>query len=78
MSARDSFTVYLHDLPASEVEVRVLDDGRHVLSITGDISLYVRPAKDDLGAVVAGLRKLAAAAEEMARSLGGHGDGSQP
>jgi len=78
MSAPDSFNVYLHGLAASDVEFRVLDDGRHVLDITDDISLYVRPGGDDLEAVIAGLRKLAETAEEMAGALseriaeGGH------
>ena len=82
MSARDAFSVYLYGLDPAEVESRVLEDGRHVLDITRDVALYVRtrptadgyvPA-DDLPAVIAGLRKLAATAEEMARTLDAFGD----
>jgi hypothetical protein len=69
LSARDSFRVYLRDLPADEIRLRVTDDGRHILNITIDVALYVRPAENDLPAVIAGLRKLAAAAEEMAGAL---------
>jgi hypothetical protein len=74
VSARDSFNVYLHGLDAREIEFPVIDDGRHVLDITQDITLYVRPWEDDLGAVTAGLRKLAEAASEMAGALSHHGD----
>jgi hypothetical protein len=70
VNARDSFTVYLRDLAANDISFRVIDDGRHILEITRDISLYVRPDDDDLDAVIAGLRKLADAAEEMAGALG--------
>lgn len=73
VSARDSFLVHLHGLAADEVSFRVLDDGRHVLGITDDISLCIRPG-DDLGAVIAGLRKLADAAGEMAMALSGSED----
>jgi hypothetical protein len=71
MSACDSFTVFLRDLAAGEVEFRALNDGRHVLQITRDVDLYVRPDQDDLPAVVAGLRKLAATATQMADALDG-------
>jgi hypothetical protein len=66
MSARDSFSVYLRDLPASEIGFHVVDDGRHILDITRHVGLYVRPDEDDLPAVVAGLRELAATASQMA------------
>ena len=72
MSARDTFTVYLRDLPAREISFRVTDDGRHVLGIAGDVQLYVRPDEEDLPAVIAGLRKLAATASEMAEALSRH------
>ena len=72
MSARDTFSVYLHELPADEIDFRALDDGRHVLWITQNVQLYVRPDKDDLPAVLAGLRKLAATASEMAEALSRH------
>jgi hypothetical protein len=72
MSARDTFTVFLRNLPADEITFRVLDDGRHVLDITQDVGLWVRPDEDDLSAVVAGLRKLAATANEMAEALSRH------
>lgn len=80
MSARDSFSVYLRDLPADEISFRVVDDGRHILEITRDVSLYVRPGEDDLAAVIAGLRKLADTAGEMAGALSGgedHGGGGE-
>ena len=76
MTARNTFSVYLRDLPARDIEFRVLDDGRHVLDITGDVQLYVRPDEDDLPAVIAGLRKLADTASEMAGALGRHGGAS--
>lgn len=69
MSARDSFNVFLRGLESGEIEFRVLDDGRHVLDIAPGVALYVRPAEDDLDAVIAGLRKLADAAGEMAAAL---------
>lgn len=69
MNRPDSFLVHLHSLPADAIGFRVLDDGRHVLDITGDITLYVRPGEDDLAALVSGLRKLADAAGEMAGAL---------
>jgi hypothetical protein len=65
----DTFAVYLHGLEAREIEFRVLDDGRHWLDITDDVSLIVRPDDDDLAASITGLRKLAAAATEMADAL---------
>ena len=65
----DSFSVYLRGLAARDVGFRVIDDGRHILDITGDISLYVRPDTDDLAEVIGGLRKLADAAAEMAGAL---------
>ena len=71
MKRRDSFTVYLSGLDAGDVDFRVIADGRHILNITLDVGLYVRPAEDDLPAVIAGLRKLAAAAGEMAGALSG-------
>ena len=80
MSGRDSFSVYLRDLPADEISFRVVDDGRHVLDIARDVSLYVRPGEDDLDAVIAGLRKLADTAGEMAGALSGgedHGGGGE-
>jgi hypothetical protein len=70
VSAPDAFSVYLRGLAARDVEFRVIGDGRHILGITSDVSLYVRPAEDDIPAVIAGLRKLAGAAGEMARALG--------
>ena len=73
MSAKDIFHVYLRSLPTRPIEFRVSDDGRHVLYITDDVVLYVRPAEDDVPAVIAGLRKLAAAAGEMAEALSSHG-----
>ena len=73
MSAPDVFVVLLHGLDAAGVRYCVLG-GRHVLDITPDVSLFVRPAEDDLPAVTEGLRKLAAAATEMAAALGAHGD----
>jgi hypothetical protein len=66
----DSFSVYLRGLDGDGIGFRVIGDGRHVLDITSDITLFVRPQRDDLRAVAAGLRKLAAAAEEMAGALG--------
>ena len=69
MSAGDSFCVYLHSLPARYIGRRVLGDGRHVLQITDDVSLYVRP-DDDRAPIIEGLRKLAATATEMATALG--------
>jgi hypothetical protein len=68
VSTPDSFSVYLRGLDAGEIGFRVISDGRHVLDITRDIQLYVRP-EDDLKAVAAGLRKLAEAAGEMAGAL---------
>lgn len=69
MSARDDFAVYLHGLDAGDIHFRVMEDGRHVLEITRDIGLYVRPAEDDLDAVIAGLQALLAAAWNMAGAL---------
>ena len=46
----DSFSVYLRELPADEIDYRVVDDGRHILSITTDVGLYVRPDEGDLPA----------------------------
>lgn len=70
-------SVYVRELPAHQVGYRVLADGRHVLDINDDISVYVRPDRDgDLAAVTAGLRKLAAAATEMAEALSSHGGAS--
>lgn len=73
MSAGDTFSVYLHSLPAGEVEYRAIDDGRHILAVNRDVWLLVRPGEDDLPAAVAGLRKLAEAAGEMAGALSEHG-----
>lgn len=67
----DTFVIYLRNLPGEEIGYRTLDDGaRHVLQITSDISLYIRPDADDNAAeVAASLRKLAAAAGQMAAAL---------
>ena len=73
MSARDSFSVYLRELPADEIDYRVVDDGRHILSITIDVGLYVRPDDGDLPGVIASLRKLAETASEMAEALSHQG-----
>ena len=69
MSTRDSFTVWLHSLTADEIDYRTVSDGRHILHITIDVGLYVRPDDGDLPGVIAGLRKLAANASEMAEAL---------
>lgn len=69
MSARDTFCVYLRGLDSSDISLRVLDDGRHWLDITLDVALIARRDDEDLPATVAGLRKLAAAATEMADVL---------
>lgn len=69
MTISDVFTVYLHHLDAAEIEFEAISDGRHILHITRDISLYVRPGTDDLAAVTAGLRKLAESAGAMAEAL---------
>jgi hypothetical protein len=69
MSARDSFAVWLRNLDAGEIDFKVLDDGRHILHITTDVALYVRPDESDLPAIIDGLRKLAATAGEMAAAL---------
>ena len=69
MSAHDSFSVYLRELPAREIEFCVIDDRRHILSITTDVGLYVRPDEGDLDGIIAGLRKLAETASEMAEAL---------
>ena len=37
-----------------------------------DVDLYVRPDEEDLAAVIAGLRTLAATASEMAKALSRH------
>ena len=71
--SRDTFAVWLRNLPADEISFRVLDDGRYVLSITTAVGLYVRSDDDDTTAVVEGLRKLAATADEMAGALSRHG-----
>ena len=71
MSARDSFHVYLRDLDPGEISFEVLENGRHVLWITNNVQLYVRPASDDLEVITAGLRKLAEAATAMADKLDG-------
>jgi hypothetical protein len=76
VSARDSFHVYLRGLAANDISFRVLDDRRHVLEITDNVSLYVRPDEDDLDAVIAGLRKPADTANEMAGALSGGEDGA--
>lgn len=67
----DLFSVYLRNLPAEAIGFRVLDeeDPRHILSISRDVDLYVRPSHDDLPGVIEGLRKLAATATEMADAL---------
>jgi hypothetical protein len=65
----DSFTAYLRGLNADDIEFRVLDDGRHVLDITKDVTLYVKPGQDGTAAVIAGLRQLAGAAGAMAWAL---------
>jgi hypothetical protein len=70
------FSVYLRNLPADRIGFHVLDDGRHVLDISPDVSLYVRPDEDDLPAVIEGLAKLAATASEMAGALNRHGGAS--
>ena len=66
------FHVYLRRLPTRQIEFRVSGDGNAFLHITADVVLYVRPAEDDVPAVIAGLRKLAAAAGEMAEALSSH------
>jgi len=72
-NAGDTFHVYLRDLPACDVGFRVIGDGRHILDITANVQLYVQPERDDLPAVIDGLRKLAEAAGEMAGALSRHG-----
>lgn len=69
MSTRDHFSVYLHDLAVREVGYRVSGDSVHILDITDDIQLYVRPEDDDLPATITALRKLAATSAEMADAL---------
>lgn len=70
MSARrDGFSVWLRGLDAGEIGFRVLDDVRHCLTITYDVSLWIRPDEADLDAVTAGLRALAEAASQMADAL---------
>jgi hypothetical protein len=74
MSARDHFSVWLYDLHAGEIGYHRADDTigeRHILDMTSDVSLYVRPGRDDLPAIITGLRKLAAAANDMADALAG-------
>jgi len=73
VSTRDTFHVYLRDLPADEIGFHVAGDGRHILDITADIQLYVQPERDDLPTVIDGLLKLAEAAGEMAGALSRHG-----
>lgn len=63
------FTVYLRNLNARDVEFRVIEDGRHILQITRDVSLYVHPDEDDLAAIAEGLWKLATDASDMAAAL---------
>jgi hypothetical protein len=67
----DSFTIYLHSLDPSDVKFEVLDDGRRILNIKHSVGLYVRPGDDDLPDTIDGLRKLSAAAREMAQELSG-------
>jgi hypothetical protein len=76
MALRDSFSVYLRNLASEDIEFEVIDeeDSRHVLRITTDVSLYIRPSRDDLPSVIEGLRKLAATATEMADALSRFGD----
>ena len=66
MSAKDIFHVYLRSLPTRPIEFRVSGDGNALLHITADVVLYVRPAEDDLPAVIAGL---------VEAGGGGRGDG---
>lgn len=66
----NSWNVYLRSLPARDIGWRLAhDDARHILDINDNISLYVHPDDDDAPAVVAGLRKLAETAAEMAAAL---------
>jgi len=70
------FSVYLRSLAARDIGYWVFDDGQHVLNITADVGLYIRPETTDLAATVASLRKLAEAATAMAGVLEGQAGGT--
>lgn len=67
MTPPDSFSVYLRHLDKDEIQFEVLDDGRHVLRITTEVTLYIRSS--EAAQTVDGLRELSARAQDMAAAL---------
>lgn len=71
----DSFSVYLRGLTPSAIKWSVIDDNeagrgnRRRLDITRDIHLFIRPDDTRTAETCLALRKLAAAAVELAEDL---------